>query len=205
MATGVILAGGRSTRFGEVDKAVADISGTPMIRRVADRLMNAVDSLVINCRADQTEPISGALDSLSTDVAFAIDETPDRGPLAGIHTGLSKSQTPYTAIVACDMPFVDPPFIDYLLDVATGYDGAVPQLSDGWFQTTQAVYRTEPMAAACASALDRDAGRIVAAFDELDIRVVAEDEVTDITDLRTFDNINTQAELTEAESRLSDS
>ena len=38
MTTGAIVAGGRSTRFGDRDKAVAELAGVPMIRRVADRL-----------------------------------------------------------------------------------------------------------------------------------------------------------------------
>ena len=50
MRSGVVVAGGRSTRFGAPDKAVADLGGTPMIRRVADRIAPAVEELVVNCR-----------------------------------------------------------------------------------------------------------------------------------------------------------
>ena len=45
MGAGVIVAGGRSTRFGERDKAVADLAGTPMIRRVVDRIAGVTDEL----------------------------------------------------------------------------------------------------------------------------------------------------------------
>ena len=58
----LVIAGGRSTRFGDRDKAVAELDGTPMIRRVVDRVADVVDEVVINCRADQVDPISAALD-----------------------------------------------------------------------------------------------------------------------------------------------
>mgnify|MGYP000367843854 FL=1 len=114
MRAGVIVAGGRSTRFGDSDKAVADLAGTPMIRRVADRLGRVVDELVVNCREDQVEAIEAALSDHALDPRFALDEDPDQGPMAGIATGLAAVESEYAAVVACDMPFVDPTFVGYL-------------------------------------------------------------------------------------------
>lgn len=217
MRSGVLIAGGRSTRFGDADKAVAELTGVPMIRRVADRLAPMVDELVANCRPDQQEAIADALESSPLPVAFALDSEPDQGPMAGIRDGLRGASGEHAVVVACDMPFVDPEAVGYLFDRCTDavappadaddvgeppFDAAVPRLGDGWYQTTQAVYRPEPMADACDAALERGDRKILAPLEALSYAVVGERELTDRTDLSTFDNINTQEELEAAEERL---
>ena len=217
MHSAVIVAGGRSTRFGDDDKAVAPLSGTPMIRRVADRLEPVVDELVVNCRDDQRAAIEEALEGYPLATNFALDPEVDQGPMAGIRNGCRAATGEYTAVVACDMPFVDPDAISYLFDRASGeieppeddedegtppFDGAVPQLGDGWYQTTQAVYRPDAMADACDAALERGDRKILAPLEELTYAVVSEAELTDVTDLTTFENINTKAEFDEAADRL---
>ncbi|SEW03319.1 molybdenum cofactor guanylyltransferase [Natrinema salifodinae] len=199
--TGLIVAGGHSTRFGDEDKAVAELAGTPMIRRVVDRIEPAVDEFVINCREDQVPAIRDALDG-GPAASFAVDPIPDRGPMAGIMTGLRETATEYAVIVACDMPFVEPDLVDHLFERAAGRDAAVPRLDDQWFQTTQAVYRAEPMAAACERALERDERRIVEPLFDLDYVVVDEDEVREYAALETFENVNTREEFDDATARL---
>lgn len=201
MHTGVIIAGGRSTRFGDADKAVAELAGVPMIRRVADRLAGVVDELVVNCRADQRGAIAAALDGYEHPVAFALDEDPDRGPMAGIRTGLRAAAGEYAAVVSCDMPFVDPDFVEYLRGRAAGHDAAVPR-PDEWFQTTQAVYRATPMADACDEALARGESRIIEPLFELDYVVVDADEIRAHASADTFENLNTREEFDAAARRL---
>ncbi|PSP28308.1 molybdenum cofactor guanylyltransferase [Halobacteriales archaeon QH_2_65_14] len=202
MRSGVILAGGRSTRFGEGDKAVADLAGTPMIRRVADRLRNVVDDLVVNCRPEQTPALRNAMAGYPLDVGYAEDETPDRGPVAGIRNGLAVAGGEYSLVVACDMPFVDPALVDHLFDRAASHDAAVPRLDDGWFQTTQAVYRTVAMRRACDVALDRGDRRIVAPLEDLDYVVVEGDEIETVASTESFENVNSREDLQTAIDRL---
>ncbi|WP_254536865.1 molybdenum cofactor guanylyltransferase [Halomarina litorea] len=202
MPTGVIVAGGRSTRFGEADKAVASLGGTPMVRHVADRLASVVDSLVVNCRADQRGRIEDALDGYPLPVRFAVDEATDEGPMAGIGTGLRAVESEYAVVVACDMPFVDPGVVSYLFERAAGHDAAVPKLDDGWYQTTQAVYRADAMADACEAALAAGEHKILAPLDRLDWVVVGEAGLRERGSLDTFENVNTREELRAAEERL---
>ena len=201
MRGGVIVAGGRSTRFGDQDKVVADLAGTPMIRRVTERLDEAVDQLVVNCRADQRDTIESALKGLA--VRFAEDPDTDLGPMAGIHTGLGALNSEYATVVAADMPFVEPDLVSYLFERADGHDAAVPQLDDRWFQTTQAVYHTDAMADACAAALSRGDRKITAPLLDLDYVVVGEDEIREHSSLATFENINTREEFEAAAEHLS--
>lgn len=202
MDTGVIIAGGRSTRFGDEDKAVADLAGTPMIRRVADRITPVIGSLIVNCRDGQVSAITEALDGYEHDVTFAVDDRPDRGPMAGIMTGLRAVPTEYAFVVACDMPYVDPKFVSHLFNRAAGNDAAVPRLDDRWFQTTHAVYRADTMANACEAALGRAERKIIEPLFELDYVVVEEDEVEEHGDVDTFENVNTRADLRAAAERL---
>ncbi len=198
----MIVAGGRSTRFGDEDKAVADLAGTPMIRRVADGIAGVVDELVVNCRADQVDAIRAAMAEYDRDVTFAEDPDPDEGPVAGIRTGLRAAEAEYAAVVACDMPFVEPAVVDYLFDRAAGRDAAVPQLDDQWFQTTQAVYRADAMADACEEALAAGERKIVAPLFDLDYVVVDEDEIREVGTLDTFENLNTYEEFEAAAQRF---
>ena len=198
---GLVLAGGYSTRFGDADKAVAELGGKPMIRHVVDRLATLTDVVVVNCREEQVDRLREALAGCTADVQFATDPVPDRGPLAGIRVGLEAVDREYAAVVACDMPFVDPDLLSYLADRARGHDGAVVQLEAGWYQTTQAVYRGEPMAEACEAALDSDDNRVVAALDRIDI-VTIDEAALDAIDEATFDSIDTQEALAAANAHL---
>lgn len=173
-----------------------------MIRRVADRIAPVIDDLVLNCRADQVAAIAQAIEGYQHDHRFAEDPEADLGPMAGIRTGLRAAASEYALVVACDMPFVDAVLVTHCFDVATGHDAAVPRLDDQWFQTTQAVYHSDAMAAACERALDRGDRKILAALEELDYVVVEEPAVRDYASLDTFENVNTQADLANAADRL---
>lgn len=199
MTAGVILAGGRSTRFGEENKAVAVLAGQPMIRRVADRLDEVTEELVVNCREEQIDSLAVALDG--HEPTFAVDRRPDEGPMAGIATGLDAVEAEYAAVVACDMPFVEPAFLSYLCERAASCEAAVPR-PDDWFQTTQAVYHATAMHDACVQALDRGANKIVEPLFELDYTVVDDAQIDLHTSGQTFRNINTREELSAAAERL---
>ncbi|WP_336036926.1 molybdenum cofactor guanylyltransferase [Halobacterium yunchengense] len=202
MHSAVVLAGGRSTRYGDGDKALADLAGVPMLRRVADRLAGATDELVVNCRRDQRDAHVDALDGYPDPVRVAEDPEPDEGPMAGIAAGLRAADGEYAVVVACDMPFVDPDVVEFLFERADGHDAAVPELDDGWYQTTQAVYRADAMAAACERALERGDRKILAPLDDLDWVAVPESAVAAVGDVETFENLNTREAVADAAERF---
>ena len=164
---GVVLAGGYSTRYGERDKALVPVDGTPMVRRGVDRLGSVVDGVVVNCRQDQREGFADALAGRDVPVAFALDPVEDAGPLAGLGTALSAVDAPVTVVVACDMPSVDPGFLAAMIERLDGYDAVVPA-PDGYRQPTQSVLRTEAARAAVDAALAAGESSLRAAFDRLD-------------------------------------
>jgi molybdopterin-guanine dinucleotide biosynthesis protein A len=61
------------------------------------------------------------------------------GALGGLHTALTVSPTDPCLVVACDLIFLNPDFLRYLIDAVQGYDAAVPLSRDG-YQPLCAVY-----------------------------------------------------------------
>ncbi|WP_338727484.1 molybdenum cofactor guanylyltransferase [Haladaptatus sp. DJG-WS-42] len=202
MPAAVILAGGRSTRFGEADKAVAPLAGVPMIRRVADRLVDEISELVVNCRSDQTDAIREAMAGYPHPVTYAEDEEPDEGPMAGIKTGLRAVKAEYAVVVACDMPFVDADLVSYLFERAAGHAAAVPKLDDGWYQTTHAVYRAQTMADACDTSLLAGNHKILDPLFELDYVIVDDEAIRGHGSTESFANCNTREEFEAAAARF---
>lgn len=197
----VILAGGRSRRFGDEDKATALLGEWPLIRHVIERVAPVVDTVTINCRDAQQTAIADAIGPWEASVRFAPDPDEDRGPVMGIATGLAATEATHCAVVACDMPFVDPILLRYLF-VAIGDADAIVPRPDAWYVPTQAVYRREgvlePMQAVAAAG-DK---RILAALEGTEM-VTVDERVLDRLDAHaSLQNINTQAELAAAADAL---
>lgn len=107
--TGLILAGGKGTRMGSVDKGLQVFRGAPMAQHVLQRLRPQVGALLIN--ANQHADRYAALGA-----PVWPDEFPGfAGPLAGLHAGLSHCDTRYLATAPCDSPFLPADLVDKLL------------------------------------------------------------------------------------------
>ena len=197
--TGVVLAGGYSTRFGEPDKALAEIDGTAMIARVVTRLAPVVERIVVSCRAAQQPGFDRVLSALDVDapVGFALDPQPDRGPLAGIVNSFKQVETTYAAVVACDMPFVDPAFIEFLFEQVPGHDAAVPELDDGHCQPTQAVYHVGQTATVGDRQLAADELSLHGALAALDTLRIPAATVSEHTSWRSLRDLNSREEFHE--------
>jgi len=193
--TGVVLAGGRSERFGEADKAVVELGGVPLVARVADRVAPVVDELIVNCRREQADAMRTALGA--REYRLAVDPVPDRGPVAGMRTGLRLARGPRAAVAACDLPALDPGFLDSLFDDARGEAGAVP-VADGRRQPLAAVYDVAATLDACDTALATGARSFRALLGHLGPATVPERTVRERTSPATFCNVNSRDDLARA-------
>ena len=102
--TALILAGGRGTRMGRVDKGLQPFRGATLVSHVMRRLAPQVGALTIN--ANRNLPQYQAL-SASPPVPVWPDElTGFEGPLAGLQTGLRHCGTELLATAPCDSPFL---------------------------------------------------------------------------------------------------
>ena len=96
--TGLVLAGGRGSRMGGVDKGLQQHGGTPLALHALMRLEPQVGHMMINANRNL-----GAYESFG--VPVWPDATADfPGPLAGFLAGLERCETPYLVTVPCDSP-----------------------------------------------------------------------------------------------------
>ena len=130
--TAIVLTGGRSRRLGP-DKAFLDVGGERLIDRITRRLRESVDGILVATSADKAGLFPGH--------KVAVDDVPDQGPLRGIVSGLSRSETQLNFVVACDMPDVDADTLRELLSWSEGFDAVVPSLKEGEREPLFAVYR----------------------------------------------------------------
>jgi len=191
---GLVLAGGHSRRFGDRDKLLATLDGRPLIAHAVAGLAPGVDGVVVNCRHEQVPGFRDALAGLSASVAVAPDPDPDRGPAAGLAAGLSPVSARWVAVVTGDAPFVDAAFLDFLFDRAAAREGAVPHIG-GHPQVAHAVYRTEAVRRAAVEVVTAGDGSLRSVADRLDVAFVTEASVLDRTAPRTFQDVDTPADL----------
>lgn len=100
LITGMILAGGRGSRMGHVDKGLQAFRGKSMAEHVIARLAPQVGAIAIN--ANQNAERYAAFGH----PVWADDLQGFEGPLAGLETGLRRCATPYLVTAPCDSPFV---------------------------------------------------------------------------------------------------
>jgi molybdopterin-guanine dinucleotide biosynthesis protein A len=117
--TGVILAGGRGSRMGGVDKGLQNFNGIPLALHTLLRLQPQVGEVMINANRN-----------LGAYEAFGVPVWPDvlsdyAGPLAGFLTALERCETPWLATVPCDTPLFPPDLVERLALAAHEQDAEI--------------------------------------------------------------------------------
>ncbi len=187
-----IQAGGESRRMRQ-DKALIPFLGQPLIARVLQRVASIADELLVTTNTPQPYQF--------LNVPVFMDLAPGRGALGGLYTALSVARHSMVAVVACDMPFVNPELLaaerQEMLD--TQVDVVIPVTSDG-MQPFHAVYRRETCLPYVQWALEASHWRVDAWFEQVNVYQFSE------TEIRKYDptllcllNVNTPEELETAE------
>ena len=128
--TGVILAGGKSKRMG-TNKAFLEINGQRMIDQIVDIFKNTFEEVIL--------VTNSPIEYLHLDLRIVTDLVPNKGALGGIFTGLFYASFHHIFVTACDMPFLNKGFIDYMVSKAGNFDAVVPLSSDG-LEPLHAIY-----------------------------------------------------------------
>jgi molybdopterin-guanine dinucleotide biosynthesis protein A len=187
--SGVVQAGGKSTRMGGQPKALLEVGGRPIIERVVEVLRAVTAEVLIVTNTPERYAF--------LEVRMVPDVFPDHGSLGGIYSGLRAAGGDAAFTVACDMPFLEPEVARLVVSRAGEADVIVPEVG-GRLETLHACY-----ARTCLPHMEArlSAGqlRVTGFFDQVRVLTISEAEVMRRRDPAvTFMNVNTPWELDEA-------
>src|SRR5437879_3408490 len=182
-------------------KPLIRVAGVPLVVRVVRAALQAVDEVVVVTKATHAPSIRPLL---PRGVALRTDSRKVQSPLVGFVAGAESLGSKCVAFLPCDLPLLSPALLETLFAAAAGRDAAIPQWPDGRIEPMTAVYLRAPAWDAAVEALD--AGE--RANTDL-IRRLLDVAYVPVAALRTVDpeldsfvNVNTPADLKNAERRL---
>ena len=158
----VVLAGGTSRRLGGVDKTTLLVGGRPLLDRVLVAVSDAGRAVVVGTPRRTCRP-----------VVWTREQPPQSGPAAALARGLAQVEAPLTAVLAGDLPFLDPASVALLREQAAGHDGAVLVDDEGREQWLTGVWATPALQAAAAAAGDLVGAPLRRVLGDLDVARVA--------------------------------
>jgi molybdopterin-guanine dinucleotide biosynthesis protein A len=118
--TGLVLAGGRASRMGGIDKGLQNHHGIPLAMHALLRLQPQVGTLMVNANRNL-----GAYESMGVPV-WPDAATDFPGPLAGFLVGLERCETPWLITVPCDSPLFPE---DLVARLAQGLEAADAEIA----------------------------------------------------------------------------
>lgn len=188
--TGVILAGGKSSRMNFNNKAFACIKGQKVIEIILSKFASFfAETIIISNEPSLYEYL---------EVPVYQDVYPGLGPMSGIHSGLTHARYEAIFALACDMPFINMKMVDYMLKKLNGYDAVVPQIDD-FLHMTAAVYNKTCLPI-LSNNLQHKKLKLSLLFAELNALAIREDEIKIFGDKsEIFHNINNEDDLLWAE------
>ena len=177
--TAIILSGGKSSRMGE-DKGLMLLNGKPMIQHVINVVTPLVDEVII-------------ISNQSTYKKFGLkvyeDLIKDKGPLAGIYTGLFYSSSEKNIVLSCDTPYINSALISFLLDNSKGYDITIPE-NDKTTHQLIGVF-SKSCIENFKNCLEKNQLKAITAFESLNLNVVNANHF----DKNIFTNINAKSDI----------
>ena len=193
--TGVIQAGGKSTRMGGEPKALLEVGGRRIIERVLAAIAPAVDDVLI---VTNTPDLYAFLERPMIPDAF-----PDHGSLGGIFSGLAAANGDAIFTVACDMPFLHPAVARLVVSRAGEADVVIPRVGD-MLETMHASY-AKTCLPAMEARLREGRFKIIGFFPDVRVLEIPEADVArhrapDVL----FMNVNTPDELARARSLVAE-
>lgn len=183
-ATLIILAGGESSRMGRPKHLLPTPHGTLIDHFLKGLSPMFTEVLVVGRNLTLSRPGIRTVD----------DARPEQCPLVGIYSGLCTANTDLAFVLACDLPFIKPELVRYLLSCAHEADIVVPVVK-GYYEPLCAVYRQTAIPV-IQETLDRRALKITEIYDRLQLCKVTEQEIKRFDpELASFVNLNTPKQL----------
>jgi molybdopterin-guanine dinucleotide biosynthesis protein A len=188
--SGIILAGGRGSRLGGVNKALLEIGASRNIDRVIAALRPLCSELLVVANDPALQSLAG--------VRVTFDPEPHAGVLPALGWALAQATGESAIAVACDMPFLSTALLRLQLERSSTVDVVMPVV-DGRPEPLHAVYRRVACLSAIRESLAAGQQRLIAFLDRVRVLYLDEQELIRIdSELRSFFNTNTPEELEQA-------
>lgn len=206
--SGIILAGGKSTRFGEgVDKAFLPLGNKLLIQWVIEKISPLLNEIIIVTNNKEKKFKKFA-------VKLVKDIYSGYGALSGLHSGLSNAKNFYSFVCACDTPFIRPELVRYLIKKKKKYDVVIPWLenfpgqgrhrsgaSQGGQQPFSALYSKNCLKPIVEVMKKKTNPKIIDFFERVNVCKIDEKEIKKVDpQLISFFNINTWDDFKKAKS-----
>ena len=163
----IVLAGGRSSRFGR-DKLVEPFGGRTLLERAIAGVGPLSSETIVVVAPDESRTVPGG-------VIVTSDPTSFEGPLVGLLTGLRRATGSVVLVAGGDMPTLVPSVLALLIDRLDEprVDAAVLQ-QDGRARPLPGALRTAPALAAAERLVDGGERRLQAIYEQVATAVIAE-------------------------------
>lgn len=197
MFDAVLLAGGRSFRFGR-DKAFVEWQGMPLYVAQLRKLVGLKPQRIyLSSRADQAFP------EFLEGVTRLVDDVSDLGPVGGIQQALAASEADKVLVVAVDLPRMETQFLAELIENSLPGIGRVPRSSRGW-EPLAAVYPRIAMLRLVDEAIRAGDYRLQNLLMRASEQGIIEDVTISDTQRDLFANLNTPEDLREIQRGIHD-
>ena len=198
MKGALILAGGKSTRFG-TDKAQTQLGGRPLIAHVLRAAARVAGEVVVAIGRESRIDVYKKL--LPSSAQVVKDRLRVKSPLVGILTGFQAMKSEYSVVLSCDTPFVKDSVLRLLFKRAVHSDAAIPKWPNGDIEPLQSVYKVRSVIPAAKLSLRRHEFRNVDMIKRLNrVNYVPVQEIRRVdAGLTTFFNVNRRSDLRRAE------
>jgi molybdenum cofactor guanylyltransferase len=184
---GVILAGGKSSRYGR-NKALVEIDGVPLIERIISVLKDLFQRVILITNTPK--------EFARFRLPMEEDLIKGLGPLGGIYTALHSIPEEYGFFVACDMPFLNAQLITHMIDIREQYDVVAPKI-DWKIEALHTLYRKTCLGE-IENMIRNHQYQVIRFFDRVSVRYMDESEVRELDpSLNSFFNINRPEDLEE--------
>ena len=189
--TGIILAGGKSSRMG-TDKGMQELCGKPLIQYAIQALSGLCDTIIISSS-------SKAYHSLGNKVVA--DVFPGIGPMGGIYSALKQSNTEKNLVLSCDLPFVSKELMSFILKNSEGFEIAVPYEGNQHYEPLCGFYN-QSVLKLMGEYIQKGNYKLPDLFDEISINRLIISTEASFYQKNLFFNVNSQQELSIAENLM---
>lgn len=193
--TGIILAGGKSSRMGK-EKGLCEFDGRALVSYAIEALKPLCTNLIISANYFPEK-------YARFNIPVIADEIKDIGPMGGIYTCLKHSSTQHNLVLSCDTPFVGTILLRHLLQQVQNEQIVAPAHHTFLIEPLSTYYATNVLGD-IKQAINREEYKLISLFKRVRFKSVLTDHLLPFKADYLFLNINRPEDLETAEKIVSD-